>query len=200
MRDGGRPGRAVPGERVPARTRRAGPAGRERDGRRAQRHHGPVRVPALRGGPRPAAGLPHRGQRTGAARPRRAGAGAAPGGHRRPARDVITDNCRVHAAVGLLNAGDLAGLGPLLHASHASLRDDFEVSWPEADVAAEAAEAAGGLCARMMGGGFGGSVIALAPADTAGPREAIAAEYARRGWPPPRFLLAPPSAGARRLL
>src|SRR5262249_38850770 len=74
----------------------------------------------------------------------------------RRARHVISDNCRVHAAVDLLNAGDLAGLGPLLHASHASLRDDFEVSWPEADVAAEAAEAAGGLGARMMGGGVGG--------------------------------------------
>jgi len=118
----------------------------------------------------------------------------------RRARHVITDNCRVRAAVELLNAGDLAGLGPLLHASHASLRDDFEVSWPEADVAAEVAEAAGGLGARMMGGGFGGSVIALVPADAAGPREAITAEYASRGWPPPRFLPAPPSAGAGRLL
>jgi galactokinase len=118
----------------------------------------------------------------------------------RRARHVIADNCRVRAAVDLLNAGDLAGLGPLLHASHASLRDDFEVSWPEADVAAEAAEAAGSLGARMMGGGFGGSVIALVPADTAGPRGAIAAEYASRGWPPPRFLPALPSAGARRLL
>ena len=118
----------------------------------------------------------------------------------RRARHVITDNCRVRAAVDLLNADELAGLGPLLHASHASLRDDFEVSWPEADVAAESAEGAGGLGARMMGGGFGGSVIALVPADTAGPRKAIAAEYARRGWPPPRFLPAPPSAAAGRLL
>jgi len=118
----------------------------------------------------------------------------------RRARHVITDNGRVRAAVELLNAGDPAGLGPLLHSSHASLRDDFEVSWPEADVAAEAAEAAGGLGARMMGGGFGGSVIALVPADAAGPRAAIIAEYARRGWPPPRFLPAPPSAGAGRLL
>ena len=113
---------------------------------------------------------------------------------------MITDNCRVRAAVDLLNAGDLAGLGPLLHASHASLRDDFEVSWPEADVAAAAAEAAGGLGARMMGGGFGGSVIALVPGDTEEPREAIATEYASRGWAPPRFLPAPPSAGASRLL
>ena len=118
----------------------------------------------------------------------------------RRARHVITDNCRVRAAVDLLNAGDLAGLGPLLHASHASLCDDFEVSWPEADVAAAAAEAAGGLGARMMGGGFGGSVIALVPGDTEEPREAIATEYASRGWAPPRFLPAPPSAGASRLL
>jgi len=118
----------------------------------------------------------------------------------RRARHVISDDCRVRAAVDLLNAGDLAGLGPLLHASHASLRDDFEVSWPEADVAAAAAEAAGGLGARMMGGGFGGSVIALVPGDTEEPREAIATEYASRGWAPPRFLPAPPSAGASRLL
>jgi len=118
----------------------------------------------------------------------------------RRARHVISDDCRVRAAVDLLNAGDLAGLGPLLHASHASLRDDFEVSWPEADVAAEAAEAGGGLGARMMGGGFGGSVIALVPADNPGPRQAITAAYAGRGWAPPRFLPAPPSAGAGRLL
>ena len=118
----------------------------------------------------------------------------------RRARHVIADDCRVHAAVDLLEARDLAGLGPLLHASHASLRDDFEISWPEADVAAEAAERAGGLGARMMGGGFGGSVLALVPADSARPREAIAAEYAGRGWPPPRFLPAPPSPGAGRLL
>jgi len=118
----------------------------------------------------------------------------------RRARHVISDNCRVRAAVNLLQAHDLAGLGPLLHASHASLRDDFEISWPEANVAAEAAERAGGLGARMMGGGFGGSVLALVPADSAGPREAIVAEYTGRGWPAPRFLPAPPSAGARRLL
>jgi len=118
----------------------------------------------------------------------------------RRARHVISDDCRVRAAVDLLNAGDLAGLGPLLHASHASLRDDFEVSWPEADVAAEAAEAGGGLGARMMGGGFGGSVIALVPGDAEEPREAITAAYAGRGWAPPRFLPAPPSAGAGRLL
>ena len=118
----------------------------------------------------------------------------------RRARHVISDDCRVCAAADLLGAHDLAGLGPLLHASHASLRDDFEISWPQADVAAEAAERAGALGARMVGGGFGGSVIALVPADDGAVRAAVAAGYAARGWPEPAFLAAPPSAGARRLL
>ena len=93
----------------------------------------------------------------------------------------------------------MAGLGPLLHDSHASLRDDFEVSWPQADVAAEAAERAGALGARMVGGGFGGSVIALVPADATAVRAALRDAYAARGWAPPTFLDAPPSAGARRI-
>jgi galactokinase len=118
----------------------------------------------------------------------------------RRARHVISDDCRVLAAAGLLRSGDVAGLGPLLHASHASLRDDFEISWPRADVAAEAAEQAGALGARMVGGGFGGSVIALVPADDAAVRAAVRAGYAERGWPAPAFLAALPSAGARRLL
>ena len=82
----------------------------------------------------------------------------------------------------------------------ASLRDDFEISWPQADVAAEEAERAGALGARMVGGGFGGSVIALVPADSMAVRAAVLAGYAGRGWPPPAFLAAPPSAGAHRLL
>jgi galactokinase len=94
----------------------------------------------------------------------------------------------------------VAGLGRLLHDSHASLRDDFEISWPQADVAAEAAERAGALGARMVGGGFGGSVIALVPADAVAVRAAVRAGYAAQGWPPPAFLDAPPSAGARRIL
>jgi galactokinase len=125
----------------------------------------------------------------------------------RRARHVIADDCRVHAAVDLLGAvqgdgeaGGVAGLGPLLHASHASLRDDFEISWPQADVAAEAAEQAGALGARMVGGGFGGSVIALVPAGGEAVRAAVLASYAARGWPPPAFLAAPPSAGAHRVL
>jgi galactokinase len=118
---------------------------------------------------------------------------------RRRARHVITENRRVLAAVRMLRAGNLAGVGPLLRGSHSSLRDDFEISWPEADVAVEAAERAGALGARMMGGGFGGSVIALVPGDGAAVRLAITAAYVRQGWQPPRFLSAPPSPGAHRI-
>jgi galactokinase len=118
---------------------------------------------------------------------------------RRRARHVVTENARVEQAVALLTGGDLAGVGALLCASHASLRDDFEVSWPEADVAVEAAMAAGALGARMMGGGFGGSALALVPAGQRAAGAAITAEFARRGWPPPAFFPAVPSAGAFRL-
>jgi len=118
---------------------------------------------------------------------------------RRRARHVVTENARVGQTVALLTGGDLAGVGGLLHASHASLRDDFEVSWPEADVAVDAAMAAGALGARMMGGGVGGSALALVPAGQRAVGAAITAEFARRGWPPPAFFPAVPSAGAFRL-
>jgi galactokinase len=82
---------------------------------------------------------------------------------RRRARHVITEDARVLKAVDLLRAGDLAGLGPLLLASHASLRDDFEVSCPELDRIVDEAMGQGALGARMTGGGFGGCAIALVP-------------------------------------
>jgi galactokinase len=118
---------------------------------------------------------------------------------RRRARHVITENARVEQTVALLTGGDLAGVGGLLYASHASLAGDFEVSWPEADLAVDAAMAAGALGARMMGGGFGGSVLALVPAGQRAVSAAITAEFTRRGWPPPAFFPAVPSAGAFRL-
>ena len=92
-------------------------------------------------------------------------------------------------------------LRPAAVASHASLRDDFEVSWPEADVAVEAATTGGALGARMTGGGFGGSVIALTETRR-GPdvRAGVEAAYDRRGWGAPRFLEALPSPGALRLV
>jgi galactokinase len=119
---------------------------------------------------------------------------------RRRARHVVTENARVLETVGLLRAGEAARIGPVLTASHASLRDDFEVSWPQADVAVDAAVSAGALGARMTGGGFGGSVIALAETPRGGDvRAGVEDGFAVHGWKPPRFLDALPSAGARRL-
>ncbi len=119
---------------------------------------------------------------------------------RRRARHVVTENARVLQTAGLLRAGLAASCGPLLTASHASLRDDFEVSWPQADATVEAAAAGGALGARMTGGGFGGSVIALAEAASGGDvRASVDEAFAGHGWKPPRYLEALPSAGARRL-
>lgn len=119
---------------------------------------------------------------------------------RRRAMHVITENRRTLAAADLLRGGHLARTGPLLTASHASLRDDFEVSWPEADATVEAALEAGAAGARMMGGGFGGSVLALVPSDrAAGVQAAVAARFAEHGWPAPVFQGAVPSGSACRL-
>jgi galactokinase len=121
---------------------------------------------------------------------------------RRRARHVVTDNQRVMRAVALLRSRSASAyprIGELLTQAHASLRDDFEVSWPQADVAADAAAAAGALGARMIGGGFGGSVLALVPADAGPVRAAVTQAYARRGWPPPQFVEAAPAGGARRV-
>ncbi len=124
---------------------------------------------------------------------------------RRRARHVVTDNQRVLEVVALLRAAPgrddtYAGIGRLLTQAHCSLRDDFEISWPEADAAVEAALAAGALGARMMGGGFGGCVLALAPEAARGAvGDAVSAAYARHGWTAPEFLDATPSDRARRL-
>jgi galactokinase len=120
------------------------------------------------------------------------------------ARHVITDNARVLEAAELLRSaaadpGAYRKIGALLSEAHWSLRDDFEVSWPHADVTVEAALAAGALGARMIGGGFGGSVLALVPTD-AGPavRAAIADAFLQHWWAPPEFIDAVPSGGAGR--
>ena len=79
----------------------------------------------------------------------------------RRVRHVLTENGRVREAVAALGAKDDTKLGELLSASHRSLRDDYEVSTPELDRLVELAAAAGALGARLVGGGFGGSIIAL---------------------------------------
>ena len=122
---------------------------------------------------------------------------------RRRARHVVTDDQRVLEVVALLESGSASvfeEIGLLLTQAHVSLRDDFEVSWPEADVAVDEALAAGALGARMIGGGFGGSVLALArPAAAGAVRAAVAEAFARRSWTGPAFLDAAPSASARRV-
>jgi galactokinase len=130
---------------------------------------------------------------------------------RRRARHVITDSARareIAAALqgpGAVDAAENARkiypfIGKLLVEGHASLRDDFEVSWPEADVTVETAVAAGAYGAKMIGGGFGGSVLALVPTGYAGTvRTAVTETFTARGWTPPEFLDAVPSPAARRL-
>jgi galactokinase len=119
----------------------------------------------------------------------------------RRARHVVTENARVLELVGLLRAGaDPRAIGRILTAGHASLRDDFEVSTPLLDASVEAALEAGAHGARMVGGGFGGSAIALVDTATAGDvTEALAARFAAEGHRPPRVFSAVPSEGAHRL-
>jgi galactokinase len=113
---------------------------------------------------------------------------------------VICENRRVLRAAELLRAGDQEAIGGLLTASHHSLRDQFEVSWPQADEAVEAAIDGGAAGARMTGGGFGGCVVALVPAGRARQvRAAVTERFTRRHWPAPRYLDAVPSDGARRI-
>ena len=116
---------------------------------------------------------------------------------RRRARHVVTEIARVEDAVAALEAGDLARLGALMGASHASMRDDFEISCAELDLAVETAVAHGAIGARMTGGGFGGSSVALVPADAVGSiTAAIDAAFAAAGYGAPQHLVAAPSAGA----
>jgi galactokinase len=91
----------------------------------------------------------------------------------RRVRHVVEENARVDAAVAALRDGDLAALGALLGASHASLRDLYEVSVPEVEATVERLAAAGAAGARIMGGGFGGAVLALFPPDATPPDDAV---------------------------
>ncbi len=116
------------------------------------------------------------------------------------ARHIVTEIDRVRRTVALLDAGRIAEIGPLLDASHTSLAGDYEVSCPELDLACATARAAGALGARMTGGGFGGSAIALVPTDgidtVAG---AVRAAFARAGHREPDIRSTEPSAGAERV-
>jgi len=113
------------------------------------------------------------------------------------ARHAVTEIARVLDAVKALRASEFVTLGKLINASHISLRDDYAVSCPELDVAVDASLAAGALGSRMVGGGFGGSAIALVKAeDVAKTRDAVTAAFEARGFKKPRFFTSLPSAGA----
>ena len=117
------------------------------------------------------------------------------------ARHVVTEIDRVRTAVRLLRAGRMPEIGPVFSASHASMRDDFETSCAELDAAVEVAMAHGALGARMTGGGFGGSAIALVPADsTSTVTGAVIQDFADQGLAPRTASLSrradPPDASA----
>lgn len=113
------------------------------------------------------------------------------------ARHAVTEIARVREAVVALRASDFMTLGKLINASHISLRDDYAVSCPELDVAVDAAIAAGAMGSRMVGGGFGGSAIALIKAsEMQKTKDAVLAAFEGNGFRKPRFFTSLPSAGA----
>lgn len=119
---------------------------------------------------------------------------------RRRIRHVVTENDRVAATVALLRRHDIAGIGELLTASHRSLQHDYEVSCPELDSAVDASLDAGAIGARMTGGGFGGSAIALVPAGLVGDVvRAVRASFEQQGFAEPVPRIVNPSEGARQL-
>ena len=117
----------------------------------------------------------------------------------RRVRHVVTENQRVLDTVRTLREHGPGAIGPLLDASHVSMRDDFEISVPELDLAVETAQAGGAVGARMTGGGFGGAAIALVE-DPLVPElaRAVQAAFAERGFREPAIFTVHAAQGARR--
>jgi len=119
---------------------------------------------------------------------------------RRRVRHIVTENQRVLDTVALLRGGEVRAIGPLLTASHASMRDDYEITVVQVDTAVEVALKAGAYGARMTGGGFGGCVLALIDSDAADTvAVAVQEAYAAAGFTAPSTFVARPSAGAGAL-
>jgi len=119
---------------------------------------------------------------------------------RRRVQHVVTEIARTQEFADRVTAGRVADVGPLMVASHESLRVDYEVSARELDLVVTAAMGAGALGARMTGGGFGGSAIALVRGDDVDTvAAAVQAAFDDAGLRSPGFLLAPPSDGAGRV-
>jgi galactokinase len=117
----------------------------------------------------------------------------------RRVRHVVTENQRVLDTVRTLREEGARAIGPLLDASHVSMRDDFEISVPELDLAVATAQSSGAVGARMTGGGFGGAAIALVPTElVAEVSAAVAAAFTDAGYAAPDQFTVHPSEGARR--
>ena len=115
----------------------------------------------------------------------------------RRARHAVTEIARVLTCADALLAEDFKKVGVLLNQSHISLRDDYNVSCPELDIAVEASLEAGALGSRMVGGGFGGSAIALVKVDQIeNTKSAVVKAFAEKGFKAPRFFESLPSSGA----
>ena len=117
----------------------------------------------------------------------------------RRVRHVVTENQRVLDTVVALRADGPLAIGALLDASHLSMRDDFEISVPELDLAVETAQATGAIGARMTGGGFGGAAIALVPSTLRESiSDAVRAAFADRGFTAPTIFTVVAANGAQR--
>ena len=118
---------------------------------------------------------------------------------RRRARHVVTETARVEQAVEALRDWRIRDLGAIFDASHASMRDDFEISCAELDLVVETARAHGALGARMTGGGFGGSAIALVPwGDEDEIGEAVVEAFEDKGFRTPEYFAVDAGAPAGR--
>lgn len=117
----------------------------------------------------------------------------------RRVRHIVTENQRVLDTIDALAADGPLAIGDLLVASHASMRDDFEISVAELDTAVEASLAAGAVGARMTGGGFGGAAIALVRRSAKKTvTDAVTAAFDEAGFSAPHIFTVRPSEGARR--
>ncbi|WP_442908604.1 galactokinase [Homoserinibacter sp. YIM 151385] len=117
----------------------------------------------------------------------------------RRVKHIVTENQRVLDTVATLQADGPTAIGELLDASHRSMRDDFEISVPELDLAVETALQAGALGARMTGGGFGGAAIALVPLEAVSMLQvSIDGAFAEHGYGIPDVFLVRPADGAGR--
>ena len=117
----------------------------------------------------------------------------------RRVRHIVTENQRVLDTVRTLLESGPAAIGELLDASHISMRDDFEISVPELDLAVETAQANGAIGARMTGGGFGGAAIALVPTEgISRVQVAIDGAFAENGYLQPTMFTVSASEGAKR--